>query len=189
MKLAISGSAGTGKTTLAQNIAKQTGWTYIPEFAREACEKLKVKTPREIPDARKLEFQKIILDMKIEAETKAIDFVADRSTIDVLAYYLWWNARNKNCDNDYINTCTKQALNYDMTYFLEWGAFPLVDDGFRSVNEYYQRSIHYLIKGILVDRGIKHFCIDVGTLAQRELVAIALATAQHNFGQNAVTFN
>ena len=39
MKLALSGSAGTGKTTLGRRLAAETGLPYVPEGMREWLER------------------------------------------------------------------------------------------------------------------------------------------------------
>jgi nicotinamide riboside kinase len=174
MKLAISGSAGTGKTMLAKALADVMGWPYIPEFVREACVVFDAESPRDVPLEKGHEFQRIILDMKREAESKHMNFVADRSTADNLAYYLWWNARSESLDPGYLVECRELLKVYDVIYFLEWGAFDIVDDGFRSVNAYYQLAIHSLIKGILVDCGVPYLSLKIADHQNRFHVAKVL---------------
>lgn len=85
MKIAITGSHGTGKTTLAQALAEELDMHLIPEAAREIMEKWQVE-PWNLDDPTKTAFQEEVLDIQIKREQQAESFISDRTVFDSLAY-------------------------------------------------------------------------------------------------------
>ena len=87
-RIAISGSAGVGKSTLARRLAADLGWPYVPEGMREYLESgapsLHDLGPRGVRD--------LVLRLweeRKEAEARAGDaFVADRASYDFGALVL-----------------------------------------------------------------------------------------------------
>lgn len=172
MKIALSGSASTGKTTLANALSEKLNILVIPEFAREVAQEMKVNNIREMTPSEKLEFQIRILEKKEALESQTDTFIADRATSDNLAYYLRWVSRDieDNRNKAYVDRCIKMMKTYDLIVLLPWMSIPLEDDGFRSAKIYYQYEIHCLIRGVLIDNNIKHYVMPKSELDARILI-------------------
>jgi adenylate kinase family enzyme len=87
-KIAISGSHGIGKTTLAKKISKEFKIKYIPEVARELMEHKHFNWKK----AKKFQvmiFEKAILYSHLFYIVNEKKFISDRSIIDILAYVEW----------------------------------------------------------------------------------------------------
>jgi nicotinamide riboside kinase len=156
MRIALSGSGGTGKSTLAGEISKRYGIPLIPEYAREVALEMKIENIRKMSPDMSFEYQCQILERKISEEDKHETFIADRSTVDTMAYYLRWCSReiDDTKNKAYVDRCVERLKTYDQIIVLP-PIIPLEADGFRSAKVYYQQEIHYLIVGILVAKGVK----------------------------------
>lgn len=142
MKLALIGTHGVGKTTLAYEICSllkkaDHNVELVTEVAR--------RSPFPVNEATTLEGQLWILHAQIAAELEAAargeQIICDRSALDNYAYLV-----------------NKFGRQYQLEHWLEWwmstysllvGVPPLADgippDGFRSENLEFQRKIHDLI--------------------------------------------
>jgi adenylate kinase family enzyme len=89
MRIGISGAAGTGKTTLAQNLAAKLGLPLIPDFVEEVLREHGKDSWRGINDTRiRHTIRMTALERKIAAEREAEAFVSDKTVVDYLAYWL-----------------------------------------------------------------------------------------------------
>lgn len=158
MKIALSGSGSTGKSTLSKIISEKYNIPMIPEFAREVAEEMKLENIRKLTPDLSFTFQKNILNRKISEEKKYETFIADRSTADVAAYYFRWCCRDMDEDRNkqYIENCFKNLKTYDKIILLPWNSIPVEADGFRSAKLYYQYEMHCLVLGILNDQKIDY---------------------------------
>lgn len=124
MKLAISGSAGTGKSTLAQNLARNLNIPYIPEHYEPLFDrpgKFNNSTPKVLAEA----FNEV-LDIKLAEQSKHASFVADRCPIDLLNL---WLCRELHClpaeTEMFYNRCRNSLDSYDLFILPPWGVIPL----------------------------------------------------------------
>lgn len=158
MKIALSGSGSTGKSTLAKTASKEFNIPLIPEFAREVAQDMNIQNIRTMNTNQSYTFQTNILDRKFAEEEKYETFISDRSTADNAAYYFRWCCRDIDDKKNkiYIERCFKHLKTYDKIILLPWNSIPLHDDGFRSTKLYYQYEIHCLILGILNDQRIDY---------------------------------
>lgn len=153
MKIGFSGTAGTGKTTLVEGLHKVTKFPVIKEGVREYLEENNIPSLRDLNVQETFKFQKYLLDFKKKQESNYVDFIADRTTADNMAYCLRWCSREESLEHQikkYVQECI-DWLNktYDIIFFLPWGKIPYSSDGVRSKMEMYQLEIGYLIWGIL----------------------------------------
>jgi hypothetical protein len=123
MKIAISGSAGTGKTTLAQNLARSLNCAYIPEHYEPLFDR-----PGKFngaPDVLAKAFNQV-LDIKLAEQAKHDSFVADRSPADLLNL---WLARGLFClpeaSQAFHDRCREAMKVYNLIVIPPWGALPL----------------------------------------------------------------
>lgn len=171
MKIAISGSAGTGKTTLAEVLSERMGVQCIPEGVREYLVSRGVVDFRNMTPADTMEMQSHLLDQKIKLENVHTDFVADRSTADNLAYCLRWCARDiqDSILSEYMVRCEQHISVYDLIVFCPWGAIPYKRDNLRSRHLYYQYEMDRLIFGILAQWTSQYYVLKSIDLEDRVL--------------------
>lgn len=148
-RIAISGSAGTGKSTLARRLAEERGLVYIGEGMREYLE----RTGRTLHGIGMGELRGLIFDLwaerrAAEAEARA-GFVADRSAYDYGAYWMYYHLANHDPETDAFMAEVLAPGRYDRVYLLPWGRIPLVADGVRSPNPWTQLHLQLLLEGVL----------------------------------------
>ena len=120
MKIAVSGSAGIGKTTLAQNLAQAMNIAYIPEHYEPLFDS------RDSPPDVLAELFNQVLDIKLSEQAKHSSFVADRCPADLLNLWL----RRKlfflpEASHVFHSRCHEAMGSYDLIVIPPWGALPL----------------------------------------------------------------
>jgi GTPase SAR1 family protein len=123
MRIAVSGSAGSGKTSLVESLAKQLELKIISEHYDDFFD----KQGRYIKPPKKL-MQKIdqVLDSKHQQELDAKSFIADRCPIDL--FNLWMTRgyhSNKTHTDDFYKKCIEYLKKYDFIILIPWGDIPL----------------------------------------------------------------
>jgi predicted ATPase len=90
MRIGIVGAAGTGKSTLAADLAAALGVPLIPDTTRDALvEHYGKATWRGLKDTRiRRTIRLDALERKIKAETETESFVSDKTVVDYLGYWL-----------------------------------------------------------------------------------------------------
>ena len=123
MKIAISGSAGTGKTSLATTLSDRWGCPIIPEHYDEFFD----KNFDFIRPADRLQRQIFdVLEIKNRLENESDEFIADRCPIDL--FNLWLSrgyASNQRKTHDLYDRCRSYVIKYDCIVVLPWGSLPL----------------------------------------------------------------
>ena len=152
MKIAISGSACIGKTTLAKQIADTLGCAYIPEHYDVLFdEPKKFQSPPEVL----VELFNTALSTKVTEERKHKAFISDRSPIDL--FNLWMSRRLWKRGKDtskFHKRCLHYASDYDYVVLLPRGVIPLTQmegprDGQRRImNRWVQSHNHANIVGL-----------------------------------------
>ena len=128
MKIAISGAANTGKTTLAEDLANEMKLPLIEERFAEL--------PRRTPQDRSGDllanaFLRIHRE-KLDLEQSYSDgFISDRCTIDLFNYWACLPVLAKKPETlEVYKQCRDHVNNYDYVVFLNWGSL-----AFREVVE------------------------------------------------------
>lgn len=151
-RVALSGSAGTGKSTLGAALAARWGVPFIPEGMRA-----RIEAGLRLHDLDHHQLQALIEELWEEqaaAEAQAIaqhgGFVADRSSIDFSAFYLHYGFTTDLARIERLFArLTAHADGYDAILLLPHGVLPLIDDGVRSTNPYIQLRYQVTVAGLL----------------------------------------
>ena len=124
MKIAISGCAGVGKSTLTQALADDLKITALDEHYGALF------SP---PGTFNSEPEKLIplfiqvLDEKHALQEETDNFVVDRAGIDLLNLWMAKGlSRYQDATEYMVSQCRKQLQRYDLVVFPPWGAIPLV---------------------------------------------------------------
>ena len=147
MKIALIGSNGVGKTTLATALASELNLPMLTGYARDAA-KWMGYAPNAVPLFEQRVFQWDVLGRLTNAEqANPRGFVADRSAFDVLAYLALYASRY-NMDTtefrQFYNKALEQAKRYDLLVYVP-PMFPITGDGQRWVGE--QEKIDRILRG------------------------------------------
>lgn len=151
-RLALSGSAGTGKSTLGRALAERWGVPYLPEGMRRRLE-----AGLDLHRLDHFGLQALVAELWEEqraAEDAAVaaagGFVADRSSVDFAAFWLHYRfTDDQEATAAFLGHTLGRAAAYDAIVLLPWGVLPLVADGVRSSNPWVQRHFQATVEGLL----------------------------------------
>lgn len=147
-RIAMSGSAGTGKTTLGRRYAEEHGLCYVEEGMRRRIEggfKL-----YELDERGHRELMREMWSEQREAEERATQgFVSDRSSVDFAAFWLHYNLVDAEDETrEFLDEMAACEARYEAVLLLPWGALPLNADGVRSTNRWLQLKYQTLVEGL-----------------------------------------
>lgn len=147
MKVALIGTANSGKTTLIKELEKRKTFknhSVINEIAGGFPIAERPKLPTQIK----------ILSAQIEQESKYVNFISDRSVIDNTAYFMYHyksstNRQKAKIHDEYMSKFNAHMLAkpYDAVVFVgEY--FALEDNGIRDMDEGMQTWIYDTLEGM-----------------------------------------
>jgi nicotinamide riboside kinase len=148
LRIAVSGSAGVGKSTLARRLASRLGVPYIGEGMREYLE----RTGTDLHTLGHEGVRDLVLELWEErkaAEAGNSGFVADRASYDFAAFWLFYHFSNDDTVTTNLFAETLAPGRYDAVFLLPWGRIPLVADGVRTPNPWTQLHLQLLLEGLL----------------------------------------
>ncbi len=152
-RIAISGSAGVGKTTLARHLARAWDLPYLEEGMRRRLE-----AGLNLHALSRDAMRGLLLELwdEREADEEAAvarhgGFVSDRCAVDWAAFYLYYGFTNpEDVTGPFLDRMRARAARaYDLVIVLPWGALPLQHDGVRSTNQWKQLHFQGLLEGML----------------------------------------
>ena len=138
MKIALIGTHGTGKTTLAleltvelKKLGKNVG--FLGELAGKCPLPINEKTTKE---AQKwIIYNQIVKE--IEENIKFPILICDRSVLDGYLYYNYWIGDNHSLEQ----TIKEEIKGYDFLFKIPINKKYLIEDGIRSVDPRFQKEI------------------------------------------------
>lgn len=162
--MAITGSAGVGKTTLGSRLAECFSVPLVGEGMRA-----RIETGLDLHTLDRNSQRALLLDLfdQALAETRAaVDtargFVADRCSLDFAAFWLYYGFGFDEDGTRRLFARAEEALaEYDLIVVLPWGAIPLIGDGVRSANPWLQLHYQALLEGLLARRVEPHRLVRV----------------------------
>ncbi|MGH2768423.1 MAG: AAA family ATPase [Actinomycetota bacterium] len=165
-RIVIVGSFSTGKTTLAEVLARRLNLPLLPETAREVVA-LGFKLDRDAtPETEALIFLK-----QYNNELSISEFVGDRSLIDIMAYAGWvLENQPRRKEMALWEECERLAKrhlrgNYSHVFYLPI-EFPIVPDGLRPDDPGFQKEIDERIIGLLRSHDVAYEAV-TGSVEER----------------------
>ena len=148
-RIALSGSAGTGKSTLGRRLAQELGLPFLEERMRQRLQSGFDVHALDPAGWRALIEQDWCAQREAEERCGA-GFVADRSSLDYAAFWLHYGLHEDAEETArWVARLAEEARRYDRVLLCPWGAFPLVDDGVRSTNRWTQLCFQTILEGLL----------------------------------------
>ncbi len=149
-RIAISGSAGVGKTTLARALAAELGVPYLPEGMREYLESGAPDLHALGPAGVRALVLRLWQERQAQEAAAHRGFVADRSSYDFAAFWLFYRfAEPNDPDTEAYMASAMAPTRYDLVAIVPFGVLPFVDDGVRSANRWVQLHTQVLIEGMV----------------------------------------
>ena len=155
-RIAIVGSFSTGKTTLAEVLARRHDLPLLPEVAREIAE-LGFKLDKDATP----ETEALIFLRQYNNELSIPEFIGDRSLIDVMAYAGWvLDNQERRKEMALWEECERLAerrlrSTYSHVFYLPI-EFPIVLDGLRPDDPAFQKEIDERIVRLLRTHDIRY---------------------------------
>lgn len=151
-RIALSGSAGTGKTTLGRALAARWKVPYVPEGMRERIERgLDLHTLGH--DALRALLWELWEEQQHREDVALREvggFVSDRSPVDYLAFWLLYGFFTDDAETRRLEGAVEARLGtLDRVVVLPHGILPLQADGVRSSNPWIQLRYQSLVEGLL----------------------------------------
>lgn len=150
MKIAFTGSQGTGKTTLLNDIEQYfTDHQIISEVVRE---ELKKDPFLKINEQSTSYTQNLFFNKYLDILLTTKDFISDRSLIDVISYTYWIASKGDATIFPILLKQEKEIKNniclYDFIFYFPI-EFSLIKDGVRSEDEKYRCQIDKIMQDFL----------------------------------------
>jgi nicotinamide riboside kinase len=154
-RLALSGSAGTGKTALGLRLAARLQVPFIPEGMRP-----RIEAGLDLHTLSRAVLRSLVEELYAEAGTAMREaesshggFVADRAPLDFLAFWLYYGfADDQPATVAFAERVAADMARLDALVVLPWGVLPLADDGVRSPNPWRQLHFQALLEGLARSR-------------------------------------
>lgn len=152
-RIAVTGSAGVGKTSLGLRMAEMLEVPFIAEGMRARLE-----AGLQLHDLGRDGCRALLRELFAQALRQqrtalrtAGGFVADRCPLDFAAFWLYYGFGVDAAATARVFTRARAALEvYDAVFVLPWGVIPLTADGVRSANPWLQLHYQALLEGLLV---------------------------------------
>jgi hypothetical protein len=181
MKIALSGSAGTGRTTIAKNVSSHIDFAPITNLAKQILksEGFRYGTSQTVEEFMATpERQNELFTLKHRAESQYDNFVTDRSWIDLAAYCIQGMQNRQDFDiATFCENCRSEVEKYDAIIHIPWGRQPLQPNGTRTINPWFQFIVDSIICRLANEWKIEMIQIDSG-LSNSEVVKEILQTIQ-----------
>ncbi len=183
MKIVITGTHSSGKTTLAKKVAAKLGLNLVRgESIHDIMEK---EFPgKKLCDLSKEEYLRldlVNLERRIEEEGSSTDFVSDGSALQSIAYVLAECGEKVKDDTKYKfieKTALSHSLIYDIIFYLP-AEIPLEKDGKRFEDEKIRKKVDDVLFRLIQNFNFK---IVNGSVEERaEMIAVVVGNHKNQY--------
>ena len=154
MRIAFSGTANTGKTTLINNfLAVWSQYTTPEKTYRDLIKEKNLSHSSATTTDTQWEILNFMID-QLQSYDKKTKVVFDRCPLDNLAYTLWAHDKGiEGFDKKYVDKCitlTKESMRHlDIIFLLEYdSSIKIQDDELRDTNIEYIKEIDNIFKAL-----------------------------------------
>ncbi len=123
MRIGIIGAAGTGKTSLAKNLAAHLGVPLVEDFVLTVLKEQGRDSWRGVSDPKaRRKIREDALRRKILAEKEHEAFVSDKTVVDYCGYWLQNQSEHEEAATNakFIAACRDAAARYDLFVYLPY---------------------------------------------------------------------
>ena len=149
-RVALSGSAGTGKSTLGRRLADALDVPFLEETMRTRIEGgLDLGL---LGQDGLTALLREMWDEQREREDRCTSgFVTDHASVDFAAFWLHYQLMHHGLDETevFLAEVLQDVGRHDRVVLLPWGVLPLEHDGLRSTNRWSQYQLQSLIEGLI----------------------------------------
>lgn len=170
MRIALSGSSSTGKTTLALAVsARRPELVRLNADARSLLNEMGMTTATHLEPHDYSIFQRRYLARKFRLERQYDNFITDRSFVDGYAYWLMncHASAPQQINEQMLRLCRTLSSRYDQHFFLPYGLLPHADDGWRNTDRFYHQAVSERILRLLCEWGLRHEVVESLDLDER----------------------
>ena len=151
LRIALSGSAGTGKTTLGRALSEQLQLPFLEEGMRARIEA--GLQPNELDsDAQESLFEELWAEQataQVRAAQQHGGYVADRSALDFAAAWLQYTTLDRPERTDaWVRARLADSAEHTHILQLPFGVLPLVGDGVRHADPWFQFRFQALVEAL-----------------------------------------
>lgn len=156
MRIAISGTACQGKTTLIKDFLKEWDMYSTPEKTyRDYLTENNLPHSKETTKDTQWDILNFMVDT-LQQYSKGDKVIFDRCPLDNMVYSLWAYERNINdLDDDFIKKCipvVRESLRFlDVIFFIpitKAAPVPVVEDNLRETDKVFIKEVDNIFKGV-----------------------------------------
>lgn len=154
MRIAFSGTANTGKSTLINNfLTVWTGYNTPERTYRDLIKEKNLEHSSNTNTTTQWEVLNFMID-QLQSYDKKSKVVFDRCPLDNLAYTLWAHDKGvEGFDKQFVDKCislTRESMRYiDIIFLLEYSeSIKIEEDGLRDTNKDFIKEIDNIFKAL-----------------------------------------
>ena len=170
----MTGSNSTGKTTLLKHLSmipliQRHFDGFLYSNARSLIQDMGFESAGTMTPEQLREFQITYFRSKVQAEQQHRSYIADRSFVDVAAYWTVRDTRDQPIeDREYlVQPCKKESQKYDILFYLPFGQIVFEYNDHRSKDLDFHRAIDTQISRFLDEWQLNYVLINTGDLWER----------------------
>lgn len=178
-RIGLVGCAGSGKSSIAEAISKAMNLTNLK--SRDITDIILRRDGYDYSSGIQIERflantgrQNEMLRRTIEQQSVA-DFVTDRTVIDLAAYAVCeMHHSDVTALRRIVETCRKNLSLYTHLFLCPWRDVPVTDNQKRTLNPWYQFTIHVIERGILDEWGCSYSILSQDNSDERVQVVMKM---------------